>query len=150
MHLDLAVAPRAQAEAAFFDDQAHDGGETDSIPRIRLEGLTEFELAALGALLKGSYEPRLALDGEYPEDVVSECDPSLTQTLAQTAPGALAALAQEWFDCLAGISPAGPSLQRLTSALEALLELALTAITRRHALLYTQQLDDTVESGPQP
>jgi hypothetical protein len=137
MHLDLAVAPRKSAEAAFFDD---DEGE-DDIPRIRLEGLSEFELAHLAIQLTGQFEPRLALDGDCPEDIVSEADPRFVAALGALPAGENAALIAQWAATLkaAGTVLAGPD--RLPTALETLQELAALAIKRRHSLLYTQTLD---------
>jgi hypothetical protein len=145
MHLDLAVAPRRQAETAFFADDGEAEAASDGIPRVRLEGLTEFELATLGGLLAGSFEPRLALDGDCPEDIVSECDPGLTRALAALAGPDLSALAIRWGHALADASPATPTRERLESALAVLRELASTAMARRHALLYTQELDQAFD-----
>lgn len=138
MHLDLAVAPRKSAEAAFFDD----GGGEDDIPRIRLDAFSEFELAHLAIALTGQFEPRLALDGDHPDDIVSEADPRFVAALAALpaaeAPPRLAA----WTAALeaAGALPADP--ERLPTALAALQELAALAVSRRHSLLYTQSVDD--------
>lgn len=140
MHLDLAVAPRKAAEAAFFDD-AGDGGD-DGIPRVRLENLSEFELAHLAIALTGSFEPRLALDGDCPEDIVSEADPAFVATLAALPADQRLALLTAWAAALdaAGSLPADP--ERLPTALAALQELAALAAERRHSLLYTQAMDD--------
>lgn len=138
MHLDLAVAPRKSAEAAFFDD----GGDEDGIPRIRLEGLSEFELAHLAFQLIGQFEPRLALDGDCPEDIVSEADPRFVAALAALPADQGPSLLAGWAAALhtAGSPPADPD--RLPTALSALQELSAVAASRRHSLLYTQGLDD--------
>jgi len=138
MHLDLAVAPRKSAEAAFFDD----GGDEDDIPRIRLEGLSEFELAHLAIQLTGQFEPRLALDSDYPEDIVSEADPRFVAALAALSADQVPGLLATWTAALkaAGSLPADP--HRPSTALAALQELAALASERRHSLLYTQGLDD--------
>lgn len=138
MHLDLAIAPRKSAEAAFFE-----GFEAeDEIPRIRLEGLSEFELAHLAIALTGRFEPRLALDGDCPEDIVSEADPDFVRALAALSADRYRPLLDDWRAALAaaGSLPADP--ERLPSALAALQELAVLAEKRRHNLLYTQSLDD--------
>ena len=137
MHLDLAVAPHKAAEAAFF---ATDDDTPDEIPRIRLEGLSEFELAHLAIVLVKQFEPRLALDGDCPEDIVSEADPLFVRTLAAQPPEALPTLTAEWQQALRATGDAIPDRPRLESALEAITELAVLAHQRRHALLYTQQL----------
>ena len=138
MHLDLAVAPRKSVEAAFFgEDEAEDG-----IPRIRLEGLSEFELAHLAIALVGQFEPRLALDGDCPEDIVSEADPRFVAALAALSADQSQVLLARWVSILetTGSLPADPD--RLPTALTALHELAVTAADRRQSLLYTQSLDD--------
>jgi hypothetical protein len=140
MHLDLAVAPRQAAEAAFFADG--EAESDDDIPRIRLEGLSEFELAHLAMALVGQFEPRLALDGDCPEDIVSEADPRFVAALAALSPDRIPALLAAWAAALeaAASLPADP--RRLPTAITALQELAALAARRRHGLLYTQSLDD--------
>jgi hypothetical protein len=137
MHLDLAVATRKSAEAAFFDD----GEGEDDIPRVRLEGLSEFELAHLAIQLTGQFEPRLALDGDCPEDIVSEADPRFVAALAALSADQRPTLVARWAAALeaTGDLPADPD--RLPTALAALQELAALATIRRHSLLYTQSLD---------
>lgn len=139
MHLDLAVAPHKAAEAAFF---ATDDDAPDAIPRIRLEGLTEFELAHLAIVLVQQFEPRLALDGDCPEDIVSEADPLFVRALAAQPPDALPPLAAQWEQALQATGDAIPDRSRLETALVALTELSVLATQRRHALLYTQQLEN--------
>lgn len=139
MHLDLAVAPRRAAEAAFFDDGASDGD--DDIPRIRLEDLSEFELAQLAMLLIGSYEPRTVLDADHPDDIVSEADPRLVQALAALDGAALARLGQTWQEVLAQNDALPAAADRPATALAALHDLARLATDRRHTLLYTQHID---------
>ena len=138
MHLDLAVAPRKAAEAAFFDD----GGSEDGIPRIRLDGLSEFELAHLAILVTGQFEPHLALDGDCPEDIVSEADPRFVTALAALAADQRPATVAAWAASLEATGSLPADTDRLPTALEALQELAILAAQRRHSLLYTQSLDD--------
>ena len=138
MHLDLAVAPRKSAEAAFFDQ----GDSEDDIPRIRLEGLSEFELAHLAIQLAGQFEPRLALDADCPEDIVSEADPRFVAALAALAADHRTATVAAWAATLEAIGSLPAAPDRLPTALEALQELAILAAQRRHSLLYTQSLDD--------
>jgi len=138
MHLDLAVAPRKAAEAAFFGE---DDAE-DDIPRIRLEGLSEFELAHLAILLAGDFEPRLALDGDCPEDIVSEADPRFVAALAKLPADRRTSLLADWAAVLAAAGSLPTDPDRLPTALQALEELAVIAVRRRHSLLYTQSLDD--------
>jgi hypothetical protein len=145
MHLDLAVASRKSAEAAFFDD----GSSEDDIPRIRLENLSEFELAHLAIALVDQFEPRLALDADHPEDIVSEADPRFVAALATLPAEPQAALLARWASPLqaAGALPADPD--RLPTALVALQELAALAVQRRHSLLYTQSIgEDPLASDP--
>lgn len=142
MHLDLVVAHRKAAEAAFFDDQ--EAPEGDDIPRISLEGFSEFELAHLAILLTGQFEPRLALDGDYPEDIVSEADPALTPALAALTDLDAVPLLARWHAALGGEGATTPDPARLATALDTLRELASLAIARRHVLLYTQSLDEHI------
>lgn len=138
MHLDLAVAPRKAAEAAFFGE---DGAE-DDIPRIRLEGLSELELAHLAIQLAGHFEPRLALDGDCPEDIVSEADPRFVAALAKLPSARRTSLLADWAAALEAADSLPTDPDRLPTALQALEELAAIAVRRRHGLLYTQSLDD--------
>ncbi|MBL8438771.1 MAG: hypothetical protein JNM61_11280 [Zoogloeaceae bacterium] len=139
MHLDLAVAPRRAAEAAFFDDGAGEGD--DGIPRVRLEDISELALAQLSVVLTGGYEPRAVLDADHPDDIVSEADSRFVKALAALDGAGRDALLQRWRAALdhMGALPAEPT--RPATALAVLHELAGLAAQHRHALLYTQHID---------
>ena len=93
--LDIAIAARRDAERAFFDDGSDTDGD-DGIARVRIEGLSDFELAHLGMLLAGGYTQRLVLDGDSADEIVTEMDPKLVAALAGLGEDALGDAASRW------------------------------------------------------
>ncbi len=110
--LDLAIAARHQAEQAFFEDEDDEAVVEDDIPRLRLEPMSEFELAHLGMLLCDGFEPQLVLDGEAPDEVITACDARLVAALANRPEDELAALARRW-QAACGVDHAEAALVRL-------------------------------------
>jgi hypothetical protein len=129
--LDIAIARRKDAERAFFesDDDADDG-----IPRLQLAGLSDFELAHLGMLLTGAYEPALVLDGDAPDEIVTAMDPRLVDALAAEDAARLPALAARW-------QAASGHPEALLPALTELHDFACRARADGLALLYAQGSD---------
>jgi len=108
--LDLAIAARHEVEQAFFEGE--DAEVEDDIPRLRLQPMSEFELAHLGMLLCDGFEPQLVLDGEAPDEVITACDPRLVAELASRPEAQLAPLAQRWQEA-SGVDDAMAALARL-------------------------------------
>jgi hypothetical protein len=138
LHLDIAVAPRRLAEAAFFESDATPAG--DELPRARIDGVSEYELTVLARVLDRRFEPSLAVDSELPEDIISELDPRFVAALAATDQAIDALTAERWRAALADASP-GVTSDRLAQILAALREFAQLSVARHHALLYTQCMD---------
>ena len=131
--LDIAIAARRDAERAFFDDGSDTDGD-DGIARVRLEGLSDFELAHLGMLLAGGYTPRLVLDGDSADEIVTEMDPKLVAALGGLGEDALGDAASRW-------QAAAGTERGLAEALATLREFARQARAAGLPVLYAQGSD---------
>ena len=129
--LDIALAAHKHAERAFFET---DDGAADDIPRLRLPGLSDFELAHLGMLIAGGYNPRLVLDADDENDIVTEIDAQLVRALAVLAEADQPALAARW-------QHAAGHPFALDDALAALCDFARRARADRLPMLYAQGCD---------
>lgn len=136
--LDIALARRKDAERAFFEYTDGDDSD-DDIPRLQLGGLSDFELAHLGMLLAGGYAPALVLDGDTPDEIVTEMDPRLVDALAALEAAALGGLAARW-------QAASGQAMPLDEALAALHDFAQRARAGGLAVLYAQG-SDQAEDG---
>lgn len=131
MWLDFAIASKQDAERAFFDFD--DIEAVDEIARLQLTDLSDFEMAHLGMLLCGGYDPELVLDGDDPDEIITACDPKLVRALAALHDDQLAKLASRWHEN-SGIKDADANLR-------ALQRFAVKAASQGLPLLYAQGSD---------